>query len=112
MKTMLGFFAAIFLFGSSANAELLGDEWIPEKEMKRQSAFAREHNLLLVGLRCKFNEAVKTLEEKMFYSEQTSKSWIDQKPGGGLSKPMHHFGGQSNKQRLQVLLWPAKSILN
>ncbi|KAG1700402.1 Disulfide-bond oxidoreductase YfcG [Nymphon striatum] len=39
--------------------ELLGDEWIPEKEMKRQSAFAREHNLLLVGLRCKFNEAVK-----------------------------------------------------
>lgn len=59
MKTILSFLAAIFLFGGSANAELLGDEWIREKEMKRQSAFAREHNLLLVGLRCKFNEAVK-----------------------------------------------------
>ncbi len=60
MKTFVSFFAlALLLWSNVAQAELLGDEWITEKEMKRQSAFAREHNLLLVDLRCKFNESVK-----------------------------------------------------
>ena len=60
MKFLISLFATVFLVVSvPAHAELLGDEWITEKEMKRQSAFAREHNLLLVGLRCKFNEEIK-----------------------------------------------------
>lgn len=41
-----------------SHAELLGEEWITEAEMKKQSAFARENNLLLNSLRCKFNEAI------------------------------------------------------
>ncbi len=41
-----------------ATAELLGEEWITEAEMKKQSAFARQHNLLLVGLNCKFKEGI------------------------------------------------------
>lgn len=54
-------FALIFcaLFVSTPSyAELLGAEWITEAEMKKQSAFARQNNLLLKSLRCKFNEAV------------------------------------------------------
>ena len=59
MKYMYCLFVALTLFTSNvAHAELLGEEWITEKEMKRQSAFARQHNLLLVGLRCKFNEEI------------------------------------------------------
>ncbi len=41
-----------------AGAELLGEEWINEAEMKLQSHFARQNNLLLVGLNCKFREGV------------------------------------------------------
>lgn len=41
-----------------ANAELLGAEWINEAELKKQSAFARQHNLLLTELRCRFAEGV------------------------------------------------------
>ncbi len=47
------------LADTSAQAELLGEEWITEKTMKFQSKFAREHNLLLKELRCKFDESVK-----------------------------------------------------
>ncbi len=50
-------FAGLISLSTPAYAELLGDEWITEKEMKKQSAFAREYNLLLVELRCKFNES-------------------------------------------------------
>ena len=60
MKLLLNFLVAVFLVANTpVHAELLGDEWITESEMKRQSAFAREHNLLLVSLRCKFNEEIK-----------------------------------------------------
>ena len=37
---------------------LPGPEWITEAEMKKQSAFARKNNLLLVNLNCKFREDV------------------------------------------------------
>ena len=47
----------IFLV-SPATSELLGKEWIPEAEVKKQSAFARQHNLVLVGLNCRFREGV------------------------------------------------------
>ncbi len=61
MKVILSLLASFFLLANTfAHAELLGDEWITEKEMKRQSAFAREHNLLLIGLRCKFKEEVES----------------------------------------------------
>lgn len=60
MRYVLSFITVLFLLTNSpANARLLGDEWISEKEMKRQSAFARKHNFLLIGLRCKFDETVK-----------------------------------------------------
>ncbi|MEM9279315.1 MAG: hypothetical protein AAGA76_12135 [Pseudomonadota bacterium] len=43
---------------TSAHGQFLGDEWIDEAEMKKQSAFARQHNLVLVGLNCRFREGV------------------------------------------------------
>lgn len=57
-KVLMAF--ALMLPIHSVQAELLGEEWINEAEMKRQSAFARQHNLLLVGLNCKFNEDVES----------------------------------------------------
>ncbi|MEM9330006.1 MAG: hypothetical protein AAGA53_01695 [Pseudomonadota bacterium] len=50
-------FATAFLV-APASAQFLGKEWIDEAEMKRQSAFARQHNLVLVGLNCKFKDGV------------------------------------------------------
>jgi len=51
--------AVFFLVSNvSSHAGLLGDEWITESEMKKQSNFARQNNLLLVNLRCKFNEDI------------------------------------------------------
>lgn len=41
-----------------AGAGLLGEEWITEAEVKKQSAFARQNNLILNELRCKFKEGV------------------------------------------------------
>lgn len=59
MKTLISLLTVFFLFSNvSSQAELLGDEWITESEMKKQSNFARNNNLLLVNLRCKFNENV------------------------------------------------------
>lgn len=55
LKTGLAFCFMVFA-AQSASAELLGAEWITEAEMKHQSSFARRHNLLLVGLNCKFRE--------------------------------------------------------
>jgi len=56
-------FLALLLFtiataspASKAMADFLGDEWITEAEMKKQSDFARKHGLLLTELGCKFNE--------------------------------------------------------
>ena len=46
------------LLATPSHAELLGAEWITEAEMKKQSAFARQNNLLLNSLRCKFDETV------------------------------------------------------
>ncbi|MDJ0614060.1 MAG: hypothetical protein QNJ29_10315 [Rhizobiaceae bacterium] len=48
------------LLTQNSLAEFLGDEWITETEMKQQSAFARKHSLLLVGLRCKFRENIES----------------------------------------------------
>jgi hypothetical protein len=59
MRLIFWLLMSLFVFATvPANAELLGDEWITEQEMKRQSAFARQHNLLLVGLRCKFDKDI------------------------------------------------------
>lgn len=55
-KSMIVIFSLFIIMPS--HAELLGEEWITEAEMKKQSAFARENNLLLNSLRCKFNETV------------------------------------------------------
>ncbi len=43
---------------SPAQSEFLGDEWISEQEMQRQSRFARRHNLVLADLQCKFHENI------------------------------------------------------
>ena len=37
-----------------ASAEFLSKEWIKEAELKKQSAFARQHNLQLIKLSCRF----------------------------------------------------------
>ena len=57
---VLNIIVALTIFGISPNAhaELLGKEWISEAEMKRQSAFARNNNLLLTGLSCRFRQGV------------------------------------------------------
>jgi len=55
-KSLIILFALLITMPS--HAELLGEEWIAEAEMKKQSAFARENNLLLNSLRCKFDETV------------------------------------------------------
>jgi len=61
MNCLKSFFVICFIFfASPSHAELLGKEWVSESEMKKQSAFARQNNLLLKSLRCKFNEAVKS----------------------------------------------------
>ncbi len=52
--------STLFIQALPAKADFLGDEWITETEMKKQSAFARKNNLLLVGLRCKFKEDAKS----------------------------------------------------
>ena len=49
---------AILLSVGQSNAELLGEEWIDEAEMKKQSNFARKHRLLLTSLNCKFKDGV------------------------------------------------------
>ena len=60
MKILKSFFASLLILTSTpVQAELLGEEWITEAEMKKQSAFARQNRLLLVGLNCKFNEEIK-----------------------------------------------------
>ena len=41
-----------------ARGQLLGKEWIDEAEMKRQSHFARQNNLVLVRLGCRFKKGV------------------------------------------------------
>lgn len=51
-------------FTQIARAQYLGDEWITEAEMKKQSAFARKHGLLLKELRCKFDTAVESPQRK------------------------------------------------
>jgi len=48
----------LFTLPLNANAELLGEEWINEAMMKKQSAFARQHNLVVTDLKCKFREGV------------------------------------------------------
>ena len=60
MKILKSFFTSLLILTSTpVQAELLGEEWITEAEMKKQSAFARQNRLLLVGLNCKFNEEIK-----------------------------------------------------
>ncbi|MEO1141656.1 MAG: hypothetical protein AAFW66_04840 [Pseudomonadota bacterium] len=49
---------AVLLSAGQSNAELLGEEWIDEAEMKKQSNFARKHRLLLTRLNCKFKEGI------------------------------------------------------
>ncbi|MEO0327079.1 MAG: hypothetical protein AAF217_00635 [Pseudomonadota bacterium] len=54
-------FAFLLILGLQYSAladGLLGKEWINEAEMKNQSAFARQHSLVLVSLNCKFKENV------------------------------------------------------
>lgn len=60
MKRFLRVLTIPFLFLTcvALRAELLGDEWIAEAEMKKQSAFARQNNLVLDKLSCKFKEGV------------------------------------------------------
>lgn len=59
MKILKSLIASLLIFASApVHAELLGDEWITEAEMKKQSAFARKHRLLLAGLNCKFKEEI------------------------------------------------------
>ena len=48
----------VVMTGSIANAELLGEEWISEADVKKQSAFARNNGLILNKLGCKFREGV------------------------------------------------------
>lgn len=43
------------LISIPAYAQFLGDEWISEAEMKKQSAFARRNGLVLRELKCKFD---------------------------------------------------------
>lgn len=43
-----------------AKAGLLGEEWISEAEMKRQSAFARKNRLVLMDLQCRFREGAES----------------------------------------------------
>lgn len=50
--------------GSYAYADFLGEEWITEAEMKKQSAFARRHGLLLTELNCKFDTNVESPTRK------------------------------------------------
>lgn len=59
MFRVISFCIVLFaLLPSYANAELLGKEWITEAEVKKQSAFARKHGLILNELRCRFQEGV------------------------------------------------------
>lgn len=73
-------FCAI-LSATPSSAALLGDEWITEAEMKKQSAFARQNNLLLNSLRCKFDETVENpgrsdvLFRADFERPQTPQAW-------------------------------------
>ncbi|MEM7214799.1 MAG: hypothetical protein AAF423_04585 [Pseudomonadota bacterium] len=62
--------AAVFS-GTPVQAELLGKEWITEAEMKKQSAFARQHSLVLVGLNCRFRDGVESpgREDVIFRAE-------------------------------------------
>jgi len=57
-SAFLGAIFAAFVVTADGQAELLGKEWISEAEMKRQSAFARNNNLLLTGLSCRFRQGV------------------------------------------------------
>ena len=60
MRTrLLAIFGMFLGFCVPLNAELLGAEWIDEAELKKQSAFARQHGLLLVKLVCRFANGVK-----------------------------------------------------
>ncbi len=57
MNFLKSFLTSLLLVTSTPSyAELLGEEWITEAEMKKQSAFARQNRLLLAGLNCKFKE--------------------------------------------------------
>ena len=49
---------------SAFSSGLLGDEWISEAELKRQSAFARSNSLLLSSLQCRFREGVSNPQRK------------------------------------------------
>lgn len=57
---ILSLISALAFFPVIASAELLGREWITEAEVKKQSAFARQNNLLMKELKCKFKEGVES----------------------------------------------------
>ncbi len=59
------------------SAGLLGEEWITEAEVKKQSAFARKNNLILNELRCKFREGVENpgREDVIFRADFEISPW-------------------------------------